>query len=87
MKGALRDEPFDRLTGAFSYANNTFEVCGGRVQAGQKNVELTGDVPAHAGEARHAAVLKFRVSTNVMPLADLATLQEARPGATRDRSR
>jgi translocation and assembly module TamB len=80
VKGSLRDEPFDRLSVAASYANNTLAVTSGRVQAGQKSVELTGTYRHTPGKI-DAGRVSFRVNTSVMPLAELATLQEARPGA------
>ena len=80
VKGSLRDEPFDRLSAALSYGNDTLDVTGGRVQAGQKSVDVAASY-RHAPGKLDAGRVSFKVNTSVMPLADLSTLQEARPGA------
>ena len=50
-----------------------------QIAAGQKQLQLTATY-RHAPETFDTGRLRFQVSSNVMPLADIATLQEARPG-------
>jgi translocation and assembly module TamB len=80
VKGALRDEPFDRLTATVGYANSTIDVTSARIVAGQKNVEFSAAYRHTPGNLA-AGRVSFRGSTNAMPLADIVTLQQARPGA------
>jgi translocation and assembly module TamB len=81
VKGSLREEPFDRFAGVFAYDNHTLNVTGGRITAGQKEVDLTASFRHNPGQL-DTGRLTFRVATNVMPLTGVATLQEARPGAS-----
>jgi translocation and assembly module TamB len=80
VKGTVRNEPFDRISAALSYANETLTVTGGRIAAGQKHIDLSGSFQHKPGKL-DAGRLTFRAATDVMPLAGIATLQEARPGA------
>jgi translocation and assembly module TamB len=80
VKGTLREEPFDRIAATVAYANQTLTMTGGQIVAGQKRVDLAGAFHHQPGKL-NAGRLSFRATTNVMPLASIAMLQEARPGA------
>jgi translocation and assembly module TamB len=79
VKGSFRGEPFDRVTAGFIYANDTVEVNGAQAVAGPKQAQLTASYH-HAPGKPETGRLHFQVRTNAMPLADIATVQEARPG-------
>jgi translocation and assembly module TamB len=79
VKGALRGEPFDRLTGRVSYSGRTVGLASGQLAAGAKQVQLSATFD-HAPDRFDAGRLRFRVASNAMPLEQIHTLQEARPG-------
>jgi len=80
VKGSFDGEPFDRLTGGFAYANDELDVTGAQAVAGAKQAQLTATY-RHAPGKLDAGRLRFQVTTNAMPLAEIATVQENRPGA------
>jgi len=80
-KGAIRNEPFDRLTARVSYSGQSVGLAAGQLAAGAKQVQLSATFD-HAPERFDAGRLRFRVSSNAMPLEQIHTLQEARPGLT-----
>jgi translocation and assembly module TamB len=79
VKGAIRNEPFDRLTGRLSYSGHTVGLASGRLTAGAKQVQLSATFD-HAPDRFDAGRLRFQVSSNAMPLGQIHILQEARPG-------
>jgi translocation and assembly module TamB len=81
VKGTFGGEPFDRVTGAIAYDNDALALSSGSIAAGQKQVQLTATY-RHAPGKLDDGRLAFQVSSNPMPLAEIATLQEARPGAS-----
>jgi translocation and assembly module TamB len=80
-KGAIRDEPFDRLTGRVSYGGHTVGLAAGQLAAGGKQVQLSATYD-HAPDRFDAGRLRFRVTSNAMPLEQIHALHEARPGLT-----
>jgi hypothetical protein len=78
-KGAIRNEPFDRLTARVSYSGHTIGLAAGQLAAGAKQVQLSATYD-HAPDRFDAGRLRFRVASNAMPLEQIHTLQEARPG-------
>jgi len=80
-KGAIRNEPFDRLTARVSYGGHSVGLAAGQLAAGAKQVQLSATFD-HAPESFDAGRLRFRVTSNAMPLEQIHTLQEARPGLT-----
>jgi len=78
-KGAIRNEPFDRLTARVSYSGHTVGLAAGQLAAGAKQVQLSATYD-HAPDRFDAGRLRFRVTSNAMPLEQIHTLQEARPG-------
>ena len=79
VKGALRNEPFDRLTARVSYSGHTVGLASGQLAAGAKQVQLSATFD-HAPDRFDAGRLRFRVASNAMPLDQIHTLQETRPG-------
>lgn len=79
LNGVFRGEPFDRFTTAFAYANDTVDVTGAQAVAGPKQAQLTASY-RHRPDKFDTGRVRFQLSTNVMPLAGIATVQEARPG-------
>jgi len=80
-KGAIRNEPFDRLTAHVSYSGRNVGLAAGQLSSGAKQVQLSATFD-HAPDRFDAGRLRFRVSSNAMPLEQIHTLQEARPGLT-----
>jgi translocation and assembly module TamB len=78
-KGAIRNEPFDRLTARVSYSGRTVGLAAGQLAAGGKQVWLSATFD-HAPDRFDAGRLRFQVTSNAMPLEQIHTLHEARPG-------
>ena len=78
-KGAIRNEPFDRLTARVSYSGHTVGLAAGQLSSGAKQVQLSATFD-HAPAGFDAGRLRFRVTSNAMPLEQIHTLQETRPG-------
>jgi translocation and assembly module TamB len=78
-RGAIRNEPFDRLTGRVSYSGHTVGLASAQLTAGAKQVRLSATYD-HAPDRFDAGRLRFQVTSNAMPLEQIHTLQEARPG-------
>ncbi len=83
VKGTFRDEPFDQFSASLAYSGDTAEMASGHLAAGPKQIDLTASY-RHSPGTFEAGRLHFQVRSNVMPLAGIATLQEARPGAKGD---
>ncbi len=79
VKGAFRDEPFDHFTARLSYRGHTVELAAGQLTAGAKQVRLSATFD-HAPDRFDTGRLRFQVTSNAMPLEQIRTLQEARPG-------
>ena len=81
VKGSFQDEPFDRFSGAVSYANNVLELNRGPHCCRAEASRDCGILQPSGRRARHRN-LRFQVNSNAMPLAEIATLERARPGAS-----
>jgi translocation and assembly module TamB len=81
VKGAIQNEPFDRLTGRMNYSGHTVGLAAGQLAAGGKQVQLSATYD-HAPDRFDAGRLRFRVTSNAMPLEQIHALHEARPGLT-----
>jgi translocation and assembly module TamB len=79
VKGSLRDEPFDRLTARVSYSGHTVALASGQLSSGAKQVQFSATFD-HAPDRFDAGRLRFQVSSNAMPLDQIHTLVETRPG-------
>ena len=78
-RGAIRNEPFDRLTARVSYNGPTVGLAAGQLAAGAKQVQLSATFD-HAPQRFDAGRLRFHVASNAMPLEQIHILREARPG-------
>ncbi len=78
-KGAFRNEPFDHLTASVSYDPRRIEAKSGNITAGAKQVgfEITFD---HRAASLETGSLHFDVSTNSLPLEQIARLASYRTG-------
>jgi translocation and assembly module TamB len=79
LNGQLRDEPFDRLVAHINYGSNILEIAGGQLTAGPKQVRLYGTfthAPGHFDTGR----AHFELSTNVIAIPGVVTLEKMRPG-------
>jgi translocation and assembly module TamB len=79
LKGTLRNEPFDRFTAHAGYAANTLTVTNGQLVAGTKQVRVSGTFQ-HQADHFDTGRLRFDVSSNVMPMEEIRSLAEFRPG-------
>jgi translocation and assembly module TamB len=78
-KGAIRNEPFDRLTAHVSYNGHTVGLAAGQLSSGANQVQLSATFD-HAPGRFDAGRLRFQITSNTMPLEQIHALQEARPG-------
>jgi translocation and assembly module TamB len=79
LKGVFEGEPFDRLAAHASYSTRSLEVSAGQIAAGAKEAQFSALYSHAAGDLANGR-LKFQVTTNAMPLDQIRTLAEARPG-------
>ncbi|HUP03015.1 MAG TPA: translocation/assembly module TamB domain-containing protein [Bryobacteraceae bacterium] len=78
-RGAFQGEPFDRLTAHVNYTARLLEISNGAVAARAKQMTFSASyAPGPGGFA--SGHLKVRASTNPMPLEQIRTLAESRPG-------
>ena len=77
--GAFEGEPFDRVAAHVSYSARALEVSSGEIAAGAKQVQWTA-LYSHGADDLATGHLKFQVSSNAMPLDQIQTLAQARPG-------
>jgi translocation and assembly module TamB len=78
IRGAIRNEPFDRFTARVSYRGHTVGLASGQLTAGAKQVRLSGTFE-HATEGFDSGRLRFQLASNAMPLEQIHALHEARP--------
>jgi len=78
-KGAFDGEPFERAAAHVSYHTRSLEVSSGAVSAGAKQARFSGAYTPGAASFAPGR-LKLQVSTNPMPLDEIRTLAESRPG-------
>lgn len=80
-QGAFNGETFDRVAAHASYTSRTVQLTGGQVSAGAKQVTLSATYNYVPGQF-DTGLLQFQLASNAMPLQQIGTLQEQRPGAT-----
>jgi translocation and assembly module TamB len=78
-KGSIHSEPFDRLTARVNYSGTTLAAASGQLTAGAKQVRFEGSFD-HAPAGFETGRLRFQAQTNTMPLEQIQTLEDARPG-------
>jgi len=79
LKGALRDEPFDRISAQATYAANTLTVTRAQINAGTRQVFLSGSLQHQPGRF-DTGRLRFDVRSNVMALEQIRSIEQLRPG-------
>ncbi|HUB34083.1 MAG TPA: translocation/assembly module TamB domain-containing protein [Bryobacteraceae bacterium] len=77
--GSLRGEPFDRLSGRIQNAGDTVTLQNGTGAAGAKQLTLAASFQ-HAPGRFDTGQLHWQVATNVMPLDQIRTFAQDRPG-------
>jgi translocation and assembly module TamB len=77
--GLIRGEPFDRFSGRAYYANRTISLTSGEWAAGTRQVHI-GASYQHSPSAFDSGRLRFQLSSGVIPLDQIVTLRESRPG-------
>jgi len=78
-KGAYRGEPFDRFTAQIHSAGNRLEMTSGQIVAGGKQARVTASYD-HAAGRFDSGTLHFQVAAEALPLEEIRTLAQARPG-------
>jgi translocation and assembly module TamB len=78
-KGALRDEPFDRFTAHVADNGHAMEMPAGQLKAGAKELQVILSFD-HAVNRFDTGRLRFQAKSNVLPLAEIRVLTQARPG-------
>ena len=79
LKGVFRGEPFDRFSAQFHAAGNRLEMPVGQLTAGSKQVRVAAAFDHPPGRF-DSGRLHFQVYTNAMPLDEIRTLAQSRPG-------
>jgi translocation and assembly module TamB len=80
-QGAFNGETFDRVAAHASYTSRTIQLTGGEISAGAKQLTLSATYNHVPGQF-DTGLLQFQLASNAMPLQQIHTLQEQRPGAT-----
>ena len=79
VHGSFRDEPFEAFTARANYSSRNLEITAGQITAGAKQVQVNATW-SHQPENFAKGRLQFQVSTNAMPLDQIRTLEQRRPG-------
>jgi translocation and assembly module TamB len=78
VKGALRGEPFDRVAAHLEADSRSVSAANGELAAGAKQVRFNATFD-HPADSLATGRLRFRVSTNRMPLEAIETIHRDRP--------
>jgi translocation and assembly module TamB len=78
-KGAIRSEPFDHLTAHVSDDGRILQMPAVQLKAGAKELQLAVTFD-HAPNRFDTGRLQFQTRSNVLPLAEIRVLTQARPG-------
>ena len=78
-RGVFDGEPFDRLTAHASYTTRSMELSNGAVAAGANQAAFSAQYTHNAGDFA-TGHLKFQTASNAMPLDQIRTLADSRPG-------
>jgi translocation and assembly module TamB len=78
-RGALYDEPFDRLIGHMNYNSGFIEVTGGQIAAGNGLASVSAAYRHTIGQF-DTGHLQFRVSSNARSLEQIKTIQKEYAG-------
>ena len=78
-KGSFQGEPFERLTASLAGTAREVRLMSGQVTAGAKQVRFDASFQ-HPPQRLDTGLLQFQVQSNALPLDQIHTLDEARPG-------
>jgi translocation and assembly module TamB len=78
-KGGVEGEPFDRAAAHATYTTRSLEISSGVIAAGAKQAQFSA-IYSHGPGDFTAGHWKLQASSNAMPLDQIRTLAEARPG-------
>jgi translocation and assembly module TamB len=78
-KGSFRGEPFDQAAAHVRANQRSIQVTAGQVEAGDKQLRATATFE-HAPQVFDAGRLQFEITSNAMPVDEIATVTRARPG-------
>jgi len=77
-KGEIYGQPFDSITGRLQVLNSSVQTMTGLFVSGPKRVNLSGRFE-HAGTIFPAGTLEFNMTSNTMPLDQIALVRERQP--------
>ncbi len=83
LNGMAYGEPFDRITGKVESANMGEESIGAQLQAGSKQIGINGRYQ-HALNDFQTGAFHFQITTNRIPLAQIAFVKRQEPGLKGD---
>jgi len=78
VKGAIQQEPYDRITAKVSYRRQLAQVVSAEVAAGTKRIGLAANYQ-HANGGFRNGTLYFQAKSNAMPVEQIHRLIEQRP--------
>ena len=77
-KGTIYQQPFDSIAGKLQVINRTTQSLTGLFTSGPKRVNITARFQ-HAGTQFPAGTLDFNLTSNTMPLNQIALVRERQP--------
>jgi translocation and assembly module TamB len=77
-KGTIYSQPFDSITGRLQSSNKTTQTLTGLFVSGPKRVNISGRFE-HAGTMFPAGTLDFNLTSNTMPLNQIALVRARQP--------
>lgn len=79
VKGSIRSEPFDRLSGRLAGTAREVTWSSGQASAGARQVNFTGSFD-HPANRFDSGQVRFQIQSNALALAEIRTLAQSRPG-------
>ena len=77
-KGTIYEQPFDSITGRLESAGRTTQTLTGLFVSGPKRVNMSGRFD-HTGRQFPAGTLEFNLTSNTMPLSQIALVRARQP--------
>jgi translocation and assembly module TamB len=78
--GSIEDEPYSRFAAHLVYGGNKLELSGGQLEGPGKQITLAASYE-HQPNRFDTGRLRFQISSNATPLAEVRFVQRDRPGA------
>jgi translocation and assembly module TamB len=79
VRGDLRGEPFDRLTGHLNSSNNVIALTSGMIAAGTNTIQLTAAFH-HPFQRFDSGRVHVEIASNPMAIEQIVHIAQARPG-------